>query len=233
MPDVALDLSAIINGAANDATPVRAALTALQNAINGLDGDNLTDATAEKLGLSSTSGVRRGKAIITGAESRTNAAYGLLTTPDRVQNVVLPTDGLIFVMYRAQWKESVAGAARAALFLGGNQVKVPFADPDGLYTWEASHEAGNVWAPLLSTGVGLIGRGAGDSPASPISFPTTGLTLGFFGGSSGTSGIPEGIGGLWVIEAAAGTYDVSVQFKASSGSVTVQDRKLRVWTQGF
>lgn len=32
---------------------------------------------------------------------------------------------------------------------------------------------------------------------------------------------------------AAGTYDVSVQFKASSGSVTVKERKLWIVSMGF
>ena len=36
-----------------------------------------------------------------------------------------------------------------------------------------------------------------------------------------------------MVFAAAGTYDISVQFKASSGSVTVKNRKLWVWTMGF
>lgn len=39
--------------------------------------------------------------------------------------------------------------------------------------------------------------------------------------------------GFVVLFAAAGTYDVSVQFKSSSGTVTAKERKLWVWTMGF
>jgi hypothetical protein len=37
-----------------------------------------------------------------------------------------------------------------------------------------------------------------------------------------------GPGGVCYVFAAAGTYDVSVQFKASSGSITAKSRKLWV-----
>ena len=40
-------------------------------------------------------------------------------------------------------------------------------------------------------------------------------------------------GGVVTVFAAAGTYDVSVQFLAVAGSVTVKERKLWVWVQGF
>src|ERR1700742_1010031 len=100
MPDVSLDLTAIANGLANDAIPIRNAFLALQQGVNNIDGDNLADATAEKIGLSSASGGRRGKSIIAGAETRSNAAYGLMPTPDRVQNIVQPVDGLIAIGYQ-------------------------------------------------------------------------------------------------------------------------------------
>jgi hypothetical protein len=64
-----------------------------------------------------------GKSIIATSEARTNTAYGLLTTPDRVTGVVLPTSGLIAVAYQATWQESVATAGRAAVFLASTQLK--------------------------------------------------------------------------------------------------------------
>jgi len=60
-------------------------------------------------------------------ETRANAAYGLLTTPDRVEDVVVPEDALLIVGYQAMWRESVAGAASAALFIGANQLKLGLA----------------------------------------------------------------------------------------------------------
>lgn len=40
-------------------------------------------------------------------------------------------------------------------------------------------------------------------------------------------------GGVCVIEADAGTYDVSVRFKRSEGKLSAKERKLRVWTREF
>lgn len=87
-----------------------------------------TRTVAAKLGLSQTGDVRRGKSIIATEESRTNTSYGLLATPDRVQSVVLPTDGLLRVTFSALWKEASLGAARAAIFVGGSQLKVDAAE---------------------------------------------------------------------------------------------------------
>src|SRR5687768_6755972 len=69
--------------------------------INDLEPDSLQNAVAEKLGLSQTGTVRRGKSIIAAEESTSSTSYTTLTQPDRVQNVELPTDGLIAVAYNA------------------------------------------------------------------------------------------------------------------------------------
>jgi hypothetical protein len=42
-----------------------------------------------------------------------------------------------------------------------------------------------------------------------------------------------GLGGPCYFFAAAGTYTISIQVKASSASVTIKNRKLWVWTIGF
>jgi hypothetical protein len=55
---------------------------------------------------------------------------------------------------------------------------------------------------------------------------TTGLVIGAKGSNYQT-------GGSVRVEAAAGTYTVSVQFSATSGSVTVRSRKLWVEAKGF
>jgi hypothetical protein len=119
---------------------VRAALAAILTELNGnLDGANLKDnsltgdellpALAEALGINETGIVRRGKSIIATEESRTNAAFGTLPTADQVQNLVLPSGGLFRITFQGMWKESVAGAARAAIFIGANQLKI--ADEQG------------------------------------------------------------------------------------------------------
>jgi hypothetical protein len=208
----------------------------------------------ELLGLTSGGTTRRGKSIIATEEARTNVAYGLLTTPDRVQNIVLPADGLIVVLYQAVWKQSVAGAARAALFIGATQLKVA--------NWGASGEASaageqaammaspdtqvNSDRPLFTTPLGLASPAANTTAFG--GHVTTGQAIAGIGDGSaismevtrGGDGVQTlvlpntvGVGGGCFVSAAAGTYDISVQFKASSGSVTVKDRKLWVWTFGF
>ena len=133
----------------------------------------------------------------------------------------MPTDGLIFVGYRAMWKESVSGAARAALFIGANQLYTR-TSAGVLAVQETSNAAAgpDTYLPLGSFSGGIWGQSGNVAAASDV---TTGHVVGGPGGNQG----------FVAIHAAAGTYDISVQFKASSGSVTVKERKLWVWSQAF
>ncbi len=178
-----------------------------------------------RAGISDAATVRRGKSIIATEESRTNAAYGLMTTPDRVQSIVLPTDGIIAVMYHAHWKEAVTSAAMAAIFIGANQLAV------GRGSANASNQqatltnaVANTYTNLSTTGFGLYGLDAAGTGEG------TALT-------TGTAVAPDQTinmgGGPCYVFAAAGTYDISIQFLAASNSVTVKNRKLWVWTLGF
>lgn len=207
-------------------------LTTLRDAINGnLDATNLASGAVDVaelattlagyLGVSQSGTVRRGKSIIATEESRTNTAYGKLTTPDQASSIVLPTDGLLGIAYQAMWKESVSGASKAAIFIGANQLKVASASAPVV------QEAGNsgvvnVYAPL---GTAVFGLGSGAaSGAGYTGDVTTGQII--------SGGLAVGSGVVY-LAAAAGTYDVSVQFKSTSGSVTAKERKLWVWTMGF
>jgi hypothetical protein len=179
--------------------------------------EELTTALAEKLGVSESSTVRRGTSIITTEESRTNTAYDTLTTPDQVQDVVLPANGLIVVAYQALVKSSVNAAGSIALFIGSNQLK--YRAPS--LTLQSTGTVGtDAYAPISSAPQGLL-----VDTADSASDVTTGQAV----ASSGTAGY----GGPCFIFAAAGTYTVSVQFKATSGSVTAKQRKLWVWTMAF
>lgn len=195
------------------------------------------DALAPYLGLSGPSIKRRGKSIITTEEPRTNTAYGLLTTPDRVQNIAVPAESLLVVAYQATWKCSVAQAARAAIFIGANQLKATADNAAAPAVSEASHRNGgaDVYVPLFSTGQGL---GSSSGPANYSGDVTTGQAFGLITGASGYNAIAPGEpyksgGPCQIFGLPAGTYDISVQFKASSGSVTAKNRKLWVWTVGF
>jgi hypothetical protein len=186
----------------------------------------LASTAASSLGLSSGGTVRRGKAIIPADETRTNTAYGLMPTPDQVQNVVLPTDGLIFIAYHALWTESVDTAARAAIFIGANQLKV---DQSGTApaVQETSHTSATGPGPynsLVSTPGGLTTQSATSSLTSTV---TTGQAVAY------VSGGVNATGGITTVFAAAGPYNVSIQYKASSGSVSARERALWVWTTGF
>lgn len=198
----------------------------------------LATATKEQLGLNDGTTVRRGKSIIATEESRTNTAYGTLTTPDQVTGVVLPTDGLIVVAFQAQIKSSVSSAGRAAIFLGANQLKTRASGSPAL---EAGVSIGaDTYGQLTSCPFGLC-----TLPSSTASDVTTGQAVGFMavgatvsfelGASyttvSGTDSLKTG--GVCHVFAAAGTYTISVQFAATSGSVTAKERKLWVEARGF
>lgn len=188
-------------------------------------------ADAAKLGLDDGASVRRGKSIIATAESRTNTSYGTLTTPDQVSSTVLPTDGLLFVAYRAMWQSSVNDAGRAAICIGGTQLQFAGTGGASFEPQEAANDTGGSgpasYVQLFSTGAGLESQ---DTAYPGGSEPSTGLLVGGLVDANAGGGVQGGVAVIW---AAAGTYDISVQFKATSGSVTVKNRKLWVWTMGF
>ena len=194
-------------------------------AVGAVDETQISSALADKVGVTAGAVVRRGKSIIAATETRTNTAYGLLTTPDRVQNVVLPTDGLIFMAYQATWQYSVASAGAAAFFLGATQVVLDVNNGlSGSAAAASSSTAAGVDHSLASYGGGL------GSDLNAGTYPGDATTGQVVGQSSTVGGVQAGV---CLLFAAAGTYDVSVQFKAVSGSVTAKSRKMWVWTAGF
>lgn len=178
-----------------------------------------------------------GKSIVATTESRTNTAYGTLTTPDQVPNLVVPSNGLIKVLYQAMWKESVGNAASATLFIGSNQIKAQ-ASYGGAQPGAQEAKTGgamtDTYFPLFTIPVGL-----GTTRLGPYSDDvTTGQAVGFVSGNSASSGISFEVagnavnnfnlaqGGGCYIFITPGTYNISVQFKSTSGSLTVKNRKL-------
>ena len=181
----------------------------------------------------------RGAVNIPASQSTSSGSFTTLATPDQISGLVLPTNGLIRVWYQAIWQESVAHEAHAAIFLNSNQLMVAASAPGGASTQEAQTITGSftgVNCSLFSTPVGL----ATQAPKS-VSYGgdvTTGQVVGFAeqacdpqmaiaGSGWDIPAVP--MGGPCDIFAAAGTYTVSVQFLAVSGSVTVSNRKL--WVQ--
>lgn len=149
--------------------------------------------------------------VIATEQTRENVAFGTLTTPDEITSVVVPENGLMVIAYSAIVKSSAEEAGKIAIFIGANQLKsagstVPVA--------VETATSGTAFATLSSSLVGLsvnVSKGT--------SFVTTGQTL---TASSTTGGL------CYVQRLAAGTYNVSVQYKATSGSVTAKERYLAV-----
>lgn len=209
---------------------VRSTLVALLNEFNGnIESANIKDGSITAADLAS--GVVKVKPypanVVVTQETRTNTAYGLMTTPDRVQNVVLPTNGLIAIAYQARWQESVLGAARAAIFIGANQLKTVVGGTTAPVVQEADigYTAGANFS--LSTHLsGLVGINTSGYTGDV----TTGQIVGMKIDTTDSTG---SWGGFCLVFAAAGTYDISVQYKASSGNVLADNRKLWVATLDF
>ena len=162
--------------------------------------EKLSDQVAAVLGVSKAGVVRRGRTAIAAEESRTNAAYGLLATPDRVQNVVVPAGALVCVAYSALWKDSVNLAGRAAIFIGGQQLQIANqrAGPaDGFTTQAAVGPDANQYGPLVTAPFGLVGAsGPLPFPEGLAGWPTSGAALGFVEMAASANNCRTEIGGV-------------------------------------
>ena len=192
---------------------------------------------------------QRGHTSISGSQSTTSASYVTLATPDQVTGIVLPTNGLIRVRYWATWQESVADAARAAIFIGSDQLKV-LGSTSQVTEAAATGSNGptNTNYVVHSAPIGLVGSlgiggGAytGDVTTGQAAASVLGGTSGSWAELNGSvlqvAGIVNAISGYVttpiggpcdIDNLPAGTYTISVRFKTSSGSVTVANRRLRV-----
>lgn len=215
----------LVAGTPENVNDVQDMFDDIEIAINGnIDHYNLTTGTNQKLGLTDDLTVRRGSSIIATEEARTNVAYGLLTTPDRVQNVVMPAGGLLFIAFMGMWKSSVASAGSAAIFIGANQLQgSTSAAAPIVFSTTSNGAATDTYRPLSSATRGLT---SSDSATAYTGDVTTGQILGVDITSTSSS--------LCVVDnLAAAAYDISIQFKSTSGSVTVKNRRLKVWTMSF
>jgi hypothetical protein len=156
--------------------------------------------------------------------SRSNTAYGQLDNgPDQVSGIVLPANGLLKVLATGIWQSSVAGAGRAAIFVGSDQLKIAAPGSSGA----------PIVAEITTPGTPAFDAffhtsSSGLTPASGANAYTADVATGQVLGSSGDFGGPAYIFGL-----AAGTYTVSIQYKASSGSVSAKSRKLWVSAEAY
>lgn len=217
-------------------------LTIIQTWANGnIDATNLSAVAAQSAGVNQVAQTVKGIAPVGANQSTSSTTYTTMATPDQVSGIVLSTNGLIAVWYQALWQESVVGAGRAAIFLGANQLQVQgkvgsSVGPQVTAAATGGGGSANVFVPLVSHSLGLA---SSSGTAGYGADATTGQAIGYGGPNDAfyelsNSGIYIGtgiLGGPCYIRASAGTYTVSVQFKASSGSVTVDDRTL--WVQAI
>ena len=227
---------------------VATALNTILTWANGnIDAINLSAVLAQSAGVNQAGQAVKGATNISTSQSTSSTTYTTLGTPDQVTGLVVPAGGVVVVLYQAQWKESALGAGRAALFVGTNQLKVQdgAAGAGALVTSAAAINAGpgNYFTPLVSDRIGVASCGLGNPGTAFPSDTTTGQAMGVYASGSGANltaeingsvvnlgGTPGMVGGpCYIFNLPAGTYTVSVQFKASSGSVTAQNRQLTAW----
>jgi hypothetical protein len=182
------------------------------------------------------------KSIIATEQSRENVAYGLLATPDEV-TVTIPASGLIVMTFSALWASSVASAGRAAIFVGANQFTVPDLSQPAPAFQEAPSAVATEMTPLVSSPTGLLAGSGGavgahtevtTGQAGGLSASTEGRFRQYVGGklvnAIAEAGTYVATGGQLLIDnLPAGTYTISVQFKATAGKVSVKNRRLRAW----
>jgi hypothetical protein len=207
---------------------------AIATVVNGeLDHTNLS-ANSEITGAQLASSAKPIKwytpKVIATEENRENTAYGTLATKDEITGVVLPENGLILVGYQALWKSSSSLQGRAAIFLGSNILKT--GNSLGAPFEQSATHRGTDFDQLTTCGGGLLSPETA-STAGTASNVTTGQVLGQFNVDAVSIPSLQWSGGLVPIFAAAGTYNISVQYKVSEfGSVTAKERKLWVMTLG-
>lgn len=147
--------------------------------------------------------------IIATEQTRENTGYGSLATPDTITGVVVPANGVIRIGYLALWKSSVDTAGRATIFVN-------------------------------STAVGTLANGSGGaSPEGHSSFrilstdPISASGAALVNGAELSSLSTLAIGQPWLdLPVTAGTYEVTVKYAATSGSVTAKERHLWVEVHG-
>jgi hypothetical protein len=150
--------------------------------------------------------------VIAKEETRESASFGTLPTADLIKEVKVGEKGLVRIGYSARFKSSVSGAGNAAIFIGANQLKLYTTEPKV----QSTATVGTTFRHLSTGFSGLVTSTAGEAVGADV---TTGQMI-----AASVSG------GEISLFLAAGTYEVSVQYKGTSGSVSAKERRLYVET---
>lgn len=177
----------------------------------------------------------KGKSIISAQQGEDHTGAGAFTylgTPDRVQNIVLPTDGLIFVLFQAEFRfgrDGITGTPQSSvgLYLGSNLPGQAdnVANAASSVVWRGTSNVAIGSALWSALSIGNRGVNVQAPSSGNYSHNANGQAVG-----DKTNG-----GGPLALFAPAGTYEVGVKFDASATNASLQakNRKLWVWTMEF
>lgn len=188
--------------------------------------EELADSITESLDMA---GAQRAMSIIATAQSRENAAFGVLGTADEV-DFTLDKASFIDILFYGEVKQSVTEAARAALFVDGTQAQA-------INTANGAFATGPAETPRWTTIAGFMAimtDGPGINVVGSAASPPEGLANGCIIGAAASNPTPaefssvrKGATGvrMW---ATAGEHTISVRYKASSGKIEARNRVLAV-----
>lgn len=200
-------------GKANEWSNVEGNDVAIATVVNGeLNNENI--AANAGIARSKLEGGAQGIAgqwytpvVIATEQARENTAFGTLGTADEITGIVVPSNGVIRIGYLAVFKSSVSAAGKAAIFLNSTAILTP-AILTGIETF------------TTGTTFHLVGTRGTSGANKPLET------------ASESSTVPVVALNFIDVPVAAGTYTVSVQYAATSGSVTAKERKLWVEVHG-
>ena len=143
-------------------------------------------------------------------ESRESTTFGTLPTADLIKEVVVGEKGLLRIGYSARFKSNGSGTGKATIFLGANQLKFYTTEPKAI----SVSTVGTTYRHLSSSPAGLVTSTSGEAIGPDV---TTGQLI-----AAATEG------GMATLFVGAGTYEVSVQYRATAGNVSAKERRLFV-----
>jgi len=228
---VRFDSIPAVSGVINQ-TILNSAVTSNKISDGTVINDDLDSSSVlDKAGISSTSVKRRGVCEVAGTDVipavKTNT---LATTPDVVTNIVLPTDGIIFVAFRGLIKsDNAATYVHANIRIGSNSLVALKNNAASGTTLDTSTNS-TYWQVFTTNNTGLLISPL--APASDAGLPASSSPT-IIGVVDAVFPTTPQLGGAVAVEMAAGTYDVSVRYTTSTNTASVKQRKLWVWTQGF
>lgn len=180
----------------------------------------------------------RGASNVATEQGTASSTYTLLATPDRVQNLILPTDGMIMVWAHVGIRRA-SSQGRVGLFLNNEQVRAtpPVQGPNLFEEVVLTDSFFGTSDRYISTAGRLYAPQSGFDSDDAYAPATTGHRLGFGQVSTGDPALQgEAVGGAPIcIFAAAGTYDVSLRFRRTggSGNLSAFNRRLWAWAVRF